>query len=51
MPDECPICRQSDGRHWTVPHVWMPRAEQERILHWFSEDEAQACLNRRLSGE
>ena len=31
----CPICAQPDGRHWSVPHVWMPQAEQERRLRWF----------------
>jgi hypothetical protein len=44
----CPICWQPDGRHWTTPHVHMPKAEQERIRHWFSQEEAQAWLQRRL---
>jgi hypothetical protein len=48
MPRACPICLQPDGRHWTVPHVHMPRVEQERRLRWFSDDEALAWLQRRL---
>jgi hypothetical protein len=42
--DFCPICRRSDGTHWTIPHVWMPREEQARRMRWFSEDEAAAWL-------
>ena len=50
MPDEplCPICWQPSGRHWTVPHVYLPKAEQARRLRWFSEDEAEGWLRRRL---
>jgi hypothetical protein len=47
--DVCPICWQPGGRHWTVPHVRMPRAEQERRLRWFSEEEAEAWLRRWLN--
>jgi hypothetical protein len=32
----CPICAQPNGKHWTVPHVLMPRIEQERRLRWFA---------------
>jgi hypothetical protein len=46
--DDCPICWQPGGRHWTVPHVFMPREEQARRLRWFSEEEAEAWLRRRL---
>jgi hypothetical protein len=44
----CVICWQPDGRHWTVPHVHMPRTEQGRIRRWFSEEEAEVWLRRRL---
>jgi hypothetical protein len=47
---ECPICRQPDGRHWTVPHAWMPRADQERRLRWFTAEESEAWLRRHLDG-
>ena len=48
MPRVCPICRQPDGRHWTVPHVHMPREEQARRV-WLSEEVATAWLQRVLS--
>jgi hypothetical protein len=45
----CPICWQPNGRHWTIPHVWMPRTEQDARRRWFSEEEAEAWLRRRLA--
>ena len=50
MPSEwCPVCHRDDGTHATVFHVWMPRAEQERRLRWFTSEEAEAWLRRRLA--
>jgi hypothetical protein len=47
--DMCPICWQPTGRHWTIPHVWMPSAEQHARRRWFSEEEAEAWRRRRLA--
>jgi hypothetical protein len=46
--DWCPICRRFDGTHATVFHVFMPKAVQERIREWFSEEEAIKWLKARL---
>jgi hypothetical protein len=45
----CPVCLQEKGRHWSVPHAWMPAEEQAR-RRWFSEEEAEAWLRRQLAG-
>jgi hypothetical protein len=42
----CPVCTQPEGRHWTIPHVWMPKAEQERRIR---EADAIEWLKRRLA--
>jgi hypothetical protein len=48
--DACPICWRPTGTPcWTVPHFYMPREEQARRRRWFSDEEAEAWLRRRLN--
>jgi hypothetical protein len=31
-PARCAVCRREDGTHWTVPHLWAQRREENRTL-------------------